>query len=102
MQPTATERERFWRDHLMACRQSGQTLKAYAEAQGLAVAQLYKWNRRLKGRGALVPVQVVGLPRNPDAERCRVVLASGLTLEWPIDAEPARLRGLIDALEHRR
>ena len=99
MQTTGSERERYWQAHLRACRASGQSLKAYAEAQGLNLGQLYQWNHRLKRTPALVPVQIRDLAHDADPGCCRVVLPSGLTLDWPITAEPARLRGLIDALE---
>ena len=38
-QPKA--RDQFWLDHLRACREQGQTLKAYAHAQRLSVSTLY-------------------------------------------------------------
>ena len=46
-------RERFWLDHLRAARQQGQTLKAYAQAQGLSVSALYSARSTLKRHGVL-------------------------------------------------
>ena len=47
-QPKA--REQFWLDHLRACRERGQTLKAYAYAQGLSVSTLYSARSALRRR----------------------------------------------------
>ena len=46
-------RDPFWLDHLRACREQRQTLKAYAQEHGLSVSALYSAHSTLKRRGVL-------------------------------------------------
>ena len=46
-------RDQFWLDHLCACREQRQTLKAYAQEHGLSVSALYSAHSTLKRRGVL-------------------------------------------------
>ena len=48
-----TERQQFWLDHLLVCREQGQTLSGYAKAHGLSVSGLYTAHSMLKCRGVL-------------------------------------------------
>lgn len=101
-----TERRRFWRDHLLACRDSGLSMKAYAEGHGLKLGQLYSWKAKLGSlgllerqtvsTGALVPVRVV--PDLPLADRCRIDLPSGIRLDWPLAGDAGRLGELLRVL----
>lgn len=45
-----TERQRYWSAHLQACEASGQTLKAYADVQGLDAQSLYRAKSALRAR----------------------------------------------------
>ena len=48
-----TPRQRFWLEHLEACRAQGGSLKAYALAHDLSLGALYAAKSDLKRRGAL-------------------------------------------------
>jgi hypothetical protein len=80
-----TSRREFWLGHLERCREHGGTLKAYAEANGLAVAGLYNAKRiRAKAtppaRATLLPVQLSTARR---AEMIRIALPNGVLIEVP-------------------
>ena len=103
-----TERRRFWRDHLLACHDSGLTMKAYAEGHGLKLGPFYGWKRKLArlgllerdapvAGGALVPVRVA--PDLPSADRCRIELPSGIRVDWPLAGDAGRLVALLQVLE---
>ena len=85
-----TPRQRFWREHLEACRVQGGSLKAYALAHDLSPAALYAAKSNLKRRGALpastLPVPVPKLlPVNivRSAPMFRVLLPNGVVVEVP-------------------
>jgi transposase-like protein len=46
-----SERQGYWLALLRECEESGETTKAYAEARGLSVRQLYKWRKKLVEQG---------------------------------------------------
>ncbi len=46
-----TEKQRFWLDHVRACERSGQSMRRYAEEQGLEVAAFYNWKAALRRKG---------------------------------------------------
>ncbi len=48
-----TEQQRHWLDTLRACESSGQSMKAYAIAQGLEIKTLYGWKKVLVKLGVL-------------------------------------------------
>ncbi len=45
-----TPRQRFWLEHLKACREQGLSLKAYARTHNLSVSAVYTANSALKRR----------------------------------------------------
>ena len=95
-----TPRQRFWLEHLKACREQGLSLKAYARAHDLSVAALYAAKAALKRRGTitesgapapkLVPVRVA-----PAAAMVRVLLRNGVVVELPDSIDPKRGQALL-------
>ena len=100
--------QREWLSHLEAWREQGGTLKAYALRHDLSVSGLYTARGLLERRGAwksrgktgtarattppkLVPVRLTAA-RTPAPARFRVVLPSGVVVEIPEHADPARGR----------
>jgi hypothetical protein len=89
-----SSRQRFWLDHLQACEEAGETLRAYAKRKGLSVHGLYGARRRLRLAGvapargnsgkrpsfAKVVVQEAAL----EVGRCRVRLPNGAVMEWDL------------------
>jgi len=48
-----TERQRFWRDHVLAASASGGTIVEYAKANNLKTKDIYQWKSSLTKRGLL-------------------------------------------------
>ncbi len=104
-----TARQREWLSHLEAWRERGGTLKAYASANELSVSGLYSARRVLEQHGVwpsrarnetrevtppkLVPVRLTSVL--PVPAMYRLVLPSGVILEIPEHADPARCRVLL-------
>ena len=99
-----TRRQRFWLEHLDACREQRKSLKAYAREHDLSVSALYAAKASLKRRGAvdgaarsrpaatLVPVR---LSSTPAVTLVRVLLPNGVIVEVPDTIEPERCRALL-------
>ena len=95
-----TPRQRFWLEHLKACREQGLSLKGYAHAHELSVSALYAANSALKRRALstepsapapkLVPVRLA-----PAAAMVRVLLPNGVVVELPASIDPERSRALL-------
>ena len=83
--PTLTDRQRFWLEHLRACGDG--SLKAYAEAHELDLRALYDAKARLKRKGALSSLapRLVRAERvrgeNATAGYCRVHLRNGAVVD---------------------
>jgi len=97
-----TPRQRFWREHLEACRVQGGSLKAYALAHDLSPGALYAAKSDLKRRGALpastLPVSMpkllpVHIARS--APMFRVLLPNGVVVEVPQHADGPCCRELL-------
>jgi hypothetical protein len=61
-------KERHWRRHLAAWQRSGQSVRAYCTAKGLAQPAFYAWRRVLAQRGAT--------PSSPDNHATRTGTAA--------------------------
>ncbi len=98
--PARTPRQRFWLEHLNACREQGLSLKAYARTHNLSVSALYTANSALKRRAfsteptapapKLVPVRLA-----PAAVMVRVLLPNGVVVELPASIDPECARSLL-------
>jgi hypothetical protein len=59
--PASAERQRFWREHVIAQRTSGMTVRAFCDSQQLSYDALVYWRKKLEREKsaasfALVPV----------------------------------------------
>ena len=115
----APNRREVWLAHIRRCRARGQSLKAYAEAQGLGLSTLSSWQARLKAEGLLgeesarmfvrvepsAPVAVAAPSQAPapdtGANQRRLMFPNGLVLEWQ-GAADLRLIGQLLRLEGSR
>jgi len=104
-----SDRMEFWSRHLVAIEMEGVTTKVYAEREGLSVAALYQWRRRLKaggqpssamatGRG-FVPVTVQA--RSDCAGCCSVRSGEGVRLKLTQLPSPEWLAALAAAVVRR-
>ena len=97
-----TPRQRFWLEHLEACRAQGASLKAYALAHNLSPGALYAAKSDLKRREALsasalplpaprlLPVHIAR-----GAPMFRVLLPNGIVVEVPEHADGPCCRELL-------
>ena len=52
--PPITERQKFWRDHVLAAAAFGGTIVEYAKSNNLKTKDIYQWKTSLAKRGLLV------------------------------------------------
>lgn len=98
-----TTRRDFWLGHLRKWRAQGGTLKAYAQANGLAVGSLYAANsggagaRSKKTSSPAPTVTLLPIEVSPREARgvIRVSLPSGVLLEIPGDLSAADWQPLL-------
>jgi hypothetical protein len=97
-----TPRQRFWLEHLEACRTQGSALKAYALAHDLSAGALYAAKSDLKRRGALSSSAPPGMAPKllpvhiaRGAPMFRVLLPNGVVVEVPEYADGPCCRELL-------
>lgn len=105
MQTTLTEKQQFWLEHVRACDESGQSMRAYADANGLNAAEFYSWKATLRRKGAFVSKGAsTGLFRKAEIVdghhlgRCRITLPSGIALDIEAGTEPTWVARLVSVL----
>jgi len=110
MSKRGTSRREFWISHLRKWRTQGGTMKAYAQANKLAVGNFYAaksaYARELTRNDrtattdgpkiTLLPVQ-----RAPALESIRVSLPNGVRIEVPGIVNGEQWRALLESLGHR-
>lgn len=100
-----TKKQTYWLRHVQACDSAGMTMRGYAEANGLKVADFYSWKKSLRSKGLLAP----GAKPSPSLFKraqvmasggglCRLLLPSGLTLEFEPGTDPRWLAELLGVL----
>ncbi len=99
--------EEFWKAHVQAQRQCGQSRVAYAAEHGLSAQSLGWWARKLEAREAgavatslapgFVALRLAASDATTAAPRC-VVRAGALELELPGLPPPQWLAGFVHAL----
>lgn len=100
-----TKRQRYWLDQIRRATESGKTLKAYAECQGISPGVLYNAKSRLIKNGAwtpreelpvsdpaFVPVRIEPAPERP---AFRLRHPSGWILECDYWPDPEWLLALV-------
>jgi lambda repressor-like predicted transcriptional regulator len=94
-----TQRQRYWLNHIQQCKASGQSLRAYAETNGLNRNSLYTAHRKLKMKGVIssnkpapkfqrLTVQRISLPPS-----VKITCPNGFVIES--HAEAASLQSLL-------
>jgi hypothetical protein len=87
-----TSRQRYWLDHVLAWKASGNTMSAYAEDQGFAVRAMYDGKKALVRKGVLP--RSIRRTSSPRFERIevidsssenpwRIALPNGAVVEFP-------------------
>ena len=114
-QPEITERQSYWRDHVLAAAAHEGSIVEYAAANNLKTKDLYQWKTALTRRGFL-PKADTGQPASEFAEvnvasaspaaaisdglsaHCRLTLPCGSVLEYFNPIEPASIARLLASL----
>ena len=109
-----TERQRYWRDHVLAAASHDGSIVAYAAANGLKARDLYQWKTALTRRGFLLAekekplsefaeVKVSAKPASTPPSRsasvhCRLTLPCGSIVEYFDPVDPGSLSQLLVGL----
>lgn len=75
--PRLTERQKFWLDHLKACKSSCKAMSDYAREHGLSASGLYSARRALTRKGVLPG------PANPRFTKARLAAPSP-AIHWQV------------------
>jgi hypothetical protein len=98
------DREQFWRETITTWKESGQSIRAFCAARGIAEATFFVKRRELARREQ--PAQPVALTPSPSFAAVRViaepvvevVLPTGLLVRVPSSADPVAVARLVAAL----
>ena len=101
MRRSPADREQFWRDTITTWKESGQSIRAFCAARGIAEATFFVKRRELARR--LPPAAPT---RSPSFAAVRViaepvvevVLPTGLIVRIPSSADPVAVARLVTAL----
>jgi hypothetical protein len=104
-QSTLTEKQQHWLTHIQSCEQSGLTMKAYAQQNGLNVSALYAWKKTLRHKGAIDAPESGAKPLFRKATvsdyspgRARLLHPCGLVLEFDVGTDPRWVASLLRAM----
>jgi hypothetical protein len=98
------DREQFWRDTIAAWKASGQSVRAFCAARGVAEPTFFARRRELATRkqhqqpAAPAPRPSFAAVRVIPELTAEVVMPSGLVVRVPIGVEPAAVARLVTAL----
>ena len=97
-----TERQRYWLSHIEACEASGESLKAYAEAQGFAAGAIYAAKKVLIRKGLLgqspARFQRVHAAAPDSGREWRVELPNGATVGFSGVVDGAALSAVLQVV----
>lgn len=100
-----TEKQQLWLEHIRACDQFGQTMKAYAEEHDLNVSALYAWKKTLRRKGVIADSQAdapqlfrKAVVADSSHARASARLPSGLVLAFDDSTDPLWVARVLRAL----
>jgi transposase len=104
MRRSRADREQFWTDTITAWKESGQSIRAFCAARGIAQATFFVKRRELARRGP--HAEPAAPTRSPSFAAVRViaepvvevVLPTGLLVRVPSSADPVAVARLVTAL----
>ena len=85
--PALTERQRYWLEHIRACKDSGMTMADYAAEHGLGARAMYAGKKILVKKGVLPGTQPARFQRvrviqAPVSEQWRIQLPNGVSVAF--------------------
>ena len=94
MIPTLTARQRYWLEHIQACKESGKTIAGYAAEQGFTARAMYTGKKVLVKKGVLpgthpARFQRVQVLEAPLSNQWRIALPNGVSVAFAgeVDAQ---------------
>jgi len=87
MIPALTARQRYWLEHIQACKDSGKTIAEYAAEQGVTARAMYAGKKTLVKKGVLpgrhsARFQRVQVLEAPPSSQWRVGLPNGVSVAF--------------------
>ena len=98
------ERRRFWTELIARHKQSGKTVEAFCQENGVGGPSFYAWRKRLAEKGQPIGFALVETPglRQQCGEPVELVLSSGDRLRIGPGADAATLRLVLSMLREAR
>ncbi len=106
-----TERQQRLLDHLRQCEESGLSLRAYAEGEGLKVGELYSGKQELTRKGVLagsaqrarfVRARISSDEGREDTVVCRIRLPNGCVVELRCAPQAQAVCSILEAVGRLR
>ena len=94
-------RAQEWQEVIRGHEQSGLTIRAYCEEQGISAASFYQWRRRLEGEGGVMKFALIDPVKDQGSGEIELRLTSGETLVIPIGADVDTLRMVLSVLREQ-
>ena len=92
--PALTERQRYWLEHIQACKKSGKTIVAYAAEHGFTARAMYSGKKELVKKGVLAAkhparLQRVQVMESTVSSQWRIQLPNGVSVAFAgaVDAQ---------------
>lgn len=103
-QERQAERRKHWSELIARQKQSGKTVEAFCEENGVGGPSFYAWRKRLKGKIPAVGFALVeaGTLNPQRGEPIELILSTGDRLQIGPGVDLARLRQVLSALRELR
>ena len=86
-----------WQERILCCRESGQTVAAWCEENGIAVSTYYRKLRMLREEMLSSEQQIV--PIRPKTAHGIRITTGEINISMPENADPEQLKAIIEALK---
>jgi transposase-like protein len=98
------ERRKFWTDLIARHKQSGKTVEAFCQENGVGSPAFYTWRKRLAKKGQPIGFALVETPalRRQRGEPVELILSSGDRLQVGPGADAATVRLVLGILREAR
>ena len=86
-----------WQERILSCQESGKTVTAWCEENGIAASTYYRKLRKMREEMLSSEQQIVPLkPRTAHGIR---ITAGEINIAMPEDADPEQLKAIIESLK---
>ena len=102
MIPALTDRQRYWLEHIQACKDSGKTIAEYAAEQGFTARAMYTGKKVLVKKGVLPTVRPARFQRVQVMEAAissqwRIQLPNGVSVAFAGEVDARSLATVLGA-----